>query len=107
MASDGHIVAIDMQELKKEHRWISEAIFTGMLLTFIVWSFSPLLVRPRRFSVARLYSRVLSVLVGEQNRGWWNSREGPHKSIRGRVTGECKEPPLGEVLPTILALMVR
>lgn len=49
-------------ELPADARWVSEAIFTALLLSFIAWSFTPLLAQ-RSFSTAVLWTRLLTVLV--------------------------------------------
>lgn len=54
------------QELPAEWRWVSEAIFTSCCLSFILWTFSPLIATERRFPITLLWSRLLSVIVG----GW-------------------------------------
>jgi hypothetical protein len=51
------------QELPASARWVSEAIFTALLLSFIAWTFTPLLAQ-RSFSTAVLWTRLLTVLVG-------------------------------------------
>jgi hypothetical protein len=53
-----------LQELPASARWVSEAIFIVLLLSFIAWTFTPLLAR-RSFSTAVLWMRLLTVLVGE------------------------------------------
>jgi hypothetical protein len=53
-----------LQELPASARWVSEAIFTALLLSFIAWTFTPLLAQ-RSFSTAVLWTRLLTVLVGK------------------------------------------
>jgi hypothetical protein len=53
-----------VQELPASARWVSEAIFTALLLSFIAWTFTPLLAQ-RSFSTAVLWTRLLTALVGE------------------------------------------
>jgi hypothetical protein len=55
-----------MQELPAEWRWLSEALFTFLFISFLLWTFSPLLLpASRRFSCVLLWTRLLTVLVGE------------------------------------------
>lgn len=61
-----HLPLLLLQELPADARWVSEAIFTALLLSFIAWSFTPLLAQ-RSFSTAVLWTRLLTVLVGEIN----------------------------------------
>ncbi|KAF6254779.1 PAP2 superfamily C-terminal-domain-containing protein [Scenedesmus sp. NREL 46B-D3] len=51
------------QELPAGTRWVSEAIFTVLLLSFVGWTFTPLLARPSSFSTVVLWTRLLTVLV--------------------------------------------
>jgi hypothetical protein len=67
-----HLPDCWLQELPAEWRWLSEALFAGLLLSFILWTFTPLLhavlapqsQRPA-FSCVLLWTRLLTVLVGE------------------------------------------
>lgn len=53
-----------MQELPTEWRWLSEALFAGLFVSFVLWTFVPLFL-PRTFSCVVLWTRLLMVLVGE------------------------------------------
>jgi hypothetical protein len=53
-----------MQELPTEWRWLSEALFAGLFVSFVLWTFVPLFL-PRTFSCVVLWTRLLLVLVGE------------------------------------------
>jgi hypothetical protein len=57
-----------VQELPSEWHWLSEALFTFLFISFILWTFVPL-VAPRKFSCVLLWTRLLIVLVGELLRG--------------------------------------
>lgn len=55
-----------LPELGQENEWVSETIFSSMLISFVVWTFSPFWQESgKRFYTAVLYARVLMVLVSE------------------------------------------
>lgn len=53
------------QELPAEWRWLSEALFACLFVSFLLWTFSPLLLPRSSFSCVLLWTRLLTVLVGE------------------------------------------
>lgn len=53
-----------LPELGQRNEWVSETIFSSMLISFLVWTFSPFWQESgKRFYTAVLYARVLMVLV--------------------------------------------
>ena len=55
-----------LPELGQQNEWVSEIIFTSMLVSFVIWTFSPFWQESgKRFYTAVLYSRVLMVLVSK------------------------------------------
>ena len=55
-----------LPELGQQNEWVSETIFSSMLISFIVWTFSPFWQESgKRFYTAVLYARVLTVLVSK------------------------------------------
>ena len=54
-----------LQELGKQNEWVSETIFSVLLVSFLVWTFSPFVAPKKRFYTAVLYARLLLVLVSE------------------------------------------
>lgn len=55
-----------LPELGQQNEWMSELIFSSMLTSFLVWTFSPFWQESgKRFYTAVLYARVLMVLVSK------------------------------------------
>ena len=55
-----------LPELGQENEWVSETIFSSMLISFVLWTFSPFWQESgKRFYTAVLYARVLMVLVSK------------------------------------------
>lgn len=53
-----------LPELGQQNEWVSELIFSSMLISFVLWTFSPFWQESgKRFYTAVLYARVLMVLV--------------------------------------------
>ena len=55
-----------LPELGQKNEWVSETIFSSMLISFVIWTFSPFWQESgKRFYTAVLYARVLMVLVSK------------------------------------------
>ena len=55
-----------LPELGQKNEWVSETIFSSMLISFVLWTFSPFWQESgKRFYTAVLYARVLMVLVSK------------------------------------------
>ncbi|XP_008785467.2 phosphatidylinositol:ceramide inositolphosphotransferase-like isoform X2 [Phoenix dactylifera] len=55
-----------LPELGKERGYISESVFTGIFLSFVLWTFHPFIYHSKRFYTVLLWRRVLAFLVASQ-----------------------------------------
>lgn len=82
-----------MPELGQKNEWVSESIFSAMLISFLLWTFSPFWQESgKRFYTAVLYARVLMVLVSKPLSASINPPEKLHEKREklGILDGLCR-----------------
>eukprot|EP01025_Chloroclados_australasicus_P023883 TRINITY_DN24071_c0_g1_i3.p1 TRINITY_DN24071_c0_g1~~TRINITY_DN24071_c0_g1_i3.p1 ORF type:complete len:314 (-),score=10.04 TRINITY_DN24071_c0_g1_i3:545-1486(-) len=52
-----------LPELGKRNEWVSETLFALLMISFVIWTFSPFWLEKKRFFTVILYTRMLFILV--------------------------------------------